>query len=135
MNATWLQQIRHLLRNGRKQEAACAVEEARAKTPEDPLVLVAQALVAYFGKDDYPGAMRLSIAALQGARDAGDKQAEACGMKPPVHKWNLCERDNLTAELDAAYFILYGTERNDMIYVLTTFQGTRRKGLPQAVRC
>ena len=34
------------------------------------------------------------------------------------------------AELDAAYFILYGIERNDMIYILTTFQGTRVKGPP-----
>jgi hypothetical protein len=29
------------------------------------------------------------------------------------------------AELDAAYFLLYGTERNDVEYILTTFAGLR----------
>ncbi len=51
--------------------------------------------------------------------------AEACGMKPPVHKWKPPEREQLKAELDAAYFILYGVDREDMIYMLSTFQGTR----------
>lgn len=53
--------------------------------------------------------------------------AEACGMKPPVHKWKPDERDALLAELDAAYFLLYGIGRDDMVYMLTTFQGTRAK--------
>jgi hypothetical protein len=56
--------------------------------------------------------------------------AEACGMKPPVHKWKSEERDMLLAELDAAYFILYGLDREDMIYMLTTFQAARSKGMP-----
>lgn len=55
--------------------------------------------------------------------------AEACGMNPPVHKWKPEERDELMAELDAAYFILYGIDRDEVIYVLTTFQGTRAKDL------
>ena len=29
------------------------------------------------------------------------------------------------AELDAAYFLLYGIERNDVEYILTTFAGLR----------
>ena len=49
-------------------------------------------------------------------------------MKPPVHKWKPDERDALLAELDAAYFLLYGIGRDDMVYMLTTFQGTRAKG-------
>jgi hypothetical protein len=31
------------------------------------------------------------------------------------------------AELDAAYFLLYGIERNDVEYILTTFAGLRDK--------
>ena len=54
--------------------------------------------------------------------------AQACGMTPPVHKWNPAERAELLAELDAAYFILYGLEREEVLYVLTTFQGTGKKG-------
>ena len=42
---------------------------------------------------------------------------------PPVHKWKEPERQELMAELDAAYFILYGIKRDDAIYILSTFQG------------
>jgi len=51
--------------------------------------------------------------------------AEAAGFKPTVHKWNNAERLDLMAELDAAYFLLYGIERNDVEYILTTFAGLR----------
>jgi hypothetical protein len=49
--------------------------------------------------------------------------AEAAGFKPRVYPWKNDERDQLRAELDAAYFILYGIERADMEYILGTFQG------------
>jgi hypothetical protein len=49
--------------------------------------------------------------------------AEAAGFKPTVHKWDNAERLDLMAELDAAYFLLYGIERNDVEYILTTFAG------------
>jgi hypothetical protein len=42
-----------------------------------------------------------------------------------VHRWNEAERTRLRAELDAAYFILYGIEREDVEYILSTFQGVR----------
>ncbi|MGA2093490.1 MAG: DNA methyltransferase [Sedimentisphaerales bacterium] len=51
--------------------------------------------------------------------------AEAAGFKPTVHKWDPAERLDLMAELDAAYFLLYGIERNDVEYILTTFAGLR----------
>ncbi len=51
--------------------------------------------------------------------------AEAAGFDPPVHKWKPDERKNLLAELDAAYFILYGIEKDDAEYILTTFAGAR----------
>lgn len=53
--------------------------------------------------------------------------AEACGFDPPIHKWKPLERRDLMAELDAAYFILYGLSRDDAAYILSTFAGTRRK--------
>jgi hypothetical protein len=55
--------------------------------------------------------------------------AEAAGFKPTVHKWDNAERLDLMAELDAAYFLLYGIERNDVEYILTTFAGLRDESL------
>ena len=49
--------------------------------------------------------------------------AEAAGFKAGVHKWKEPERAQLRAELDAAYFILYGLSRDDAAYVLSTFSG------------
>jgi len=54
--------------------------------------------------------------------------AEAAGFHPPVHKWSPAERAQLMAELDAAFFLLYGIQRGDVEYVLTTFQGLARPG-------
>ena len=49
--------------------------------------------------------------------------AEAAGFKEKVHKWKEPERAELRAELDAAYFHLYGISRDDAEYILTTFGG------------
>jgi hypothetical protein len=49
--------------------------------------------------------------------------AEAAGFSPPVHRWDPAERAQLLAELDAAYFLLYGISRDDAEYVLGTFSG------------
>jgi hypothetical protein len=54
--------------------------------------------------------------------------AESAGFSPPVHKWKPDERDELMAELDAAYFLMYGIEREDVEYVLSTFQGMKDDG-------
>lgn len=53
--------------------------------------------------------------------------AEAAGFKPTVHKWDPVERLDLMAELDAAYFLLYGIESNDIEYILSTFQGLQKE--------
>jgi hypothetical protein len=53
--------------------------------------------------------------------------AEAAGLKPPVHKWNPAERLDLRAQLDAAFFLLYGIDRNDVQYILSTFAGLRKE--------
>ena len=49
--------------------------------------------------------------------------ANAAGFDPSVHKWKPAERTKLMAELDAAYFLLYGIERDDVEYILSTFSG------------
>jgi hypothetical protein len=38
-----------------------------------------------------------------------------------VHLWKEAERAEIRAELDAAYFHLYGVERSDVEYMLSTF--------------
>jgi type I restriction-modification system DNA methylase subunit len=53
--------------------------------------------------------------------------AEAAGFEEKVHKWNPEERGRLMAELDAAYFLLYGVERDDAEYILSTFSGMEEK--------
>jgi hypothetical protein len=54
--------------------------------------------------------------------------AKACGFKGSrgdgVHIWKEQERAEIRAELDAAYFHLYGIERDDVEYILTTFSNT-----------
>jgi hypothetical protein len=50
--------------------------------------------------------------------------AEAAGLDPPVHKWNPSERTRLTAELDAAFFLLYGVKRDDAEYILRSSDKT-----------
>ena len=49
--------------------------------------------------------------------------AKAAGFQPGVWKWREPERAQLRAELDAAYFHLYGLPRDDVDYILGTFQG------------
>jgi hypothetical protein len=41
-----------------------------------------------------------------------------------VHIWKEPERAELRAELDAAYFLLYGVQRDDAEYILSTFSNT-----------
>ena len=53
--------------------------------------------------------------------------AESADFKPGVRKWQVEERARLRAELDAAYFILYGIARDDLEYILSTFTGTARR--------
>lgn len=53
--------------------------------------------------------------------------AEAAGFKGLIHKWDPGERAALQAELDAAFFLLYGIERDDVEYILSTFSGIRKE--------
>lgn len=58
--------------------------------------------------------------------------ADACGFTSGsfqreyggrLNKWDDAERVELMAELDAAYFHLYGIDRDDAEYILSTFKG------------
>jgi hypothetical protein len=51
----------------------------------------------------------------------------AAGFEPGVWKWKEDERAKLRAELDAAYFHLYGLSRDDVSYILGTFQGIKKE--------
>ncbi len=54
--------------------------------------------------------------------------AQACDFQGSrgdgVHIWKDSERAEIRAELDAAYFHLYGIEREDAEYMLSTFTNT-----------
>jgi hypothetical protein len=49
--------------------------------------------------------------------------AKAAAFKPGIWKWKEPERAQLRAEIDAAYFHLYALSRDDVDYILGTFQG------------
>lgn len=51
--------------------------------------------------------------------------AQSAGFDPSVHRWDVKERGELLAELDAAFFVLYGISRADVEYILGTFAGLR----------
>jgi Eco57I restriction-modification methylase len=53
--------------------------------------------------------------------------AQELGLATIPFIWNGDRRDMLRAELDAAYFQLYGIERDEVIYILDTFEIVRRK--------
>jgi len=53
--------------------------------------------------------------------------AKAAQFDPPIHKWNPPERLDLQAQLDAAYFLLYGIQRDDLEYILSTFTGAQKE--------
>jgi len=49
--------------------------------------------------------------------------AEESDFKPKVWKWKPEERAEIMAQLDACYLILYGVNRDDAEYILSTFGG------------
>ena len=53
--------------------------------------------------------------------------AKDCGYDGPPFRWNEERRFLLRCELDAAYFHLYGIERDDVDYIMETFPIVKRK--------
>ena len=57
--------------------------------------------------------------------------ARDCGYAGPPFRWDEERRFLLRAELDAAFFHLYGLNRDDTAYILDTFPIVRRKDIAQ----
>jgi hypothetical protein len=55
--------------------------------------------------------------------------ARDCGYDGPPFRWDEDRRFLLRCELDAAYFHLYGIERDDVDYILETFPIVKRKDI------
>ncbi len=55
--------------------------------------------------------------------------AEDCGFSGAPFRWDDENRKQLRAELDAAFFLLYGLDRNDTAYVLDTFTVLKNREL------
>jgi hypothetical protein len=53
--------------------------------------------------------------------------AQDCGYEGPPFKWDEDRRFLLRCELDAAYFHLYGIQRDDVDYIMDTFPIVKRK--------
>jgi len=53
--------------------------------------------------------------------------AEDCGYTGPPFKWDSHRRFLIRCELDAAYFHLYGIDRDDVDYIMETFPIVKRK--------
>lgn len=53
--------------------------------------------------------------------------AQDCGWSGPPFRWNEERRLQLRCELDAAFFHLYGLNRDDTAYILDTFPIVKRK--------
>ena len=53
--------------------------------------------------------------------------AKAAQFDPSIYKWNTAERLDLQSELDAAFFLLYGIQRDDVEYILSTFTGAQKE--------
>ncbi|MFL5702314.1 MAG: hypothetical protein ACJ8AG_05725 [Ktedonobacteraceae bacterium] len=53
--------------------------------------------------------------------------AKDCGYDGPPFRWNEERRFLLRCELDAAYFHLYGIERDDVDYIMETFPIVKRR--------
>ena len=66
------------------------------------------------------------------ARSGSSQSAETPTPLPTAHclppfRWNAQRRPLLRAELDAAFFHLYGIDRDDVDYIMETFPIVKRK--------
>lgn len=57
--------------------------------------------------------------------------ADKYGLGPKPFRWSPARRELLRAELDAAFFHLYGIERDDVDYIMETFPIVKRKDIAE----
>jgi hypothetical protein len=50
---------------------------------------------------------------------------------PTPFRWDASRREHIRAELDAAFFHLYGIERDDVDYIMETFPIVKRKDVAE----
>ena len=53
--------------------------------------------------------------------------AQDCGFNGPPFRWDEARRFLLRCELDAAFFHLYGIDRDDVAYIMDIFPIVKRK--------
>ena len=102
----WLREIEHLLRNGECADASSRVEKAASGAAEDVYVILGRSLLLYYS-DDYQESLIAATAALEAARAAGDKLAEANALDTQAGALRMLSRHDesltaATAALDAA---------------------------------
>jgi len=57
--------------------------------------------------------------------------AQDCGNNNPLFRWNAQRRFQIRCEIDAAFFHLYATNRDDTAYILETFPIVKRKDIEE----
>ncbi|MGA7495234.1 MAG: hypothetical protein WBX00_00735 [Isosphaeraceae bacterium] len=57
--------------------------------------------------------------------------ANDCGYDGPPFRWDKARRFLLRSELDAAFFHLYGVNRDDTDYIMETFPVVKKKDIQQ----
>ena len=85
---------------------------------------------SYYTRGDLVGGEKwITLRVLELTYTAWDLQpfARDCGYDGPPFRWDEARRFLLRCELDAAYFHLYGIERDDVDYILETFPIVKRK--------
>ncbi len=94
----WLREIEHLLRNGECADASSRVEKAASGAAEDVYVILGRSLLLYYS-DDYQESLIAATAALEAARAAGDKLAEAKALDTQARALRMLGRheESLTA--------------------------------------
>ncbi|MFZ2528183.1 MAG: hypothetical protein WAX14_11095 [Rhodococcus sp. (in: high G+C Gram-positive bacteria)] len=53
--------------------------------------------------------------------------AAECGHTNAPYQWNSEQRSGIKSEIDAAFFHLYGIDRDDVDYIMDTFPIVKRK--------
>lgn len=57
--------------------------------------------------------------------------ADSVGLEGPPFPWDSRRRETIRTELDAAFFHLYGIERDDVDYIMETFPIVKRKDIAE----
>ena len=98
MNIEWLREIRRLVRNGQRDAARSEFDQAAGAAPDNTYVMLARFVLLYYA-DEYEDSLSAAGAALEAARAAGDKLAEANALRSQAGALRMLDRheDSLSA--------------------------------------